>query len=545
MSAKDSEQVQLKNALLLYEALLDAVPNPIFAKTQDAHFCFFNKAYESFFNMKREDLLGKSVLDLEYLPLEARKRYQEEDLAAIEQCSEIHYETEYDTKEGKKKSLYWSRGIRVPATGEKALIGQIVDISRLKELEKSQKKSLEELHKSEEELKVKSEELQAAQASNEAKREFLANMSHEIRTPMSGIIGLAHLLSKMQLDDKQADYVAKIASSAQSLLSIINDILDFSKIEAGMLRMEHIPFVPADVLASVEPLFAEKVLDTGVVLDIVQSEQASVHLLGDPVRLRQVLINLVGNAFKFTQKGKVSVAVSQWDGAPQGKTGLRFSVSDTGIGMTQEEAEKVFSPFVQADASITRRFGGTGLGLSISKHLVTLMGGEFSITSEPGKGTTISFVAPFDPDITSGENKNIASHAEVRVPDLRGMRVLMAEDNEINCLVASEILKETGVELTTVENGKKAVDLLEASAGKASPFDLVLMDLQMPVMGGNEATQRIRAMPCYAELPIVALSAHAYAEEKEKIAALGTNGYLTKPLDLQELYATLCKFKPA
>lgn len=539
----DAELTALRNRLLLFETLLDSIPNPIFAKSADASFSFFNKAYEQYFSMKRGDLLGKKVLDLEYIPLEDRKRYQQEDLNAIEHGTEIHYETTYETQDGLRNALYWSKGVAVEQTGEKALIGNIVDITHLKHLEKAQAKSLEALREAREILGQKIDEVEAARAANKAKSDFLANMSHEIRTPMNGIIGLAHLLAKTDLNAVQADYTSKISQSARSLLSIINDILDFSKIEAGKMQLEHVPFQLEDVRDELESLFAERIAESGVALITEKDDSVQTALLGDPTRLRQILINLVGNAYKFTREGHIRVAVEPWDGAPEGKVGLRFSVSDTGIGMTPDQLDKIFSPYVQADSSIARRYGGTGLGLTICQNLVTMMGGSLHVESTAGKGTSIAFTVALDAAPADALPSDTAAGSE-EIPNLKGMRVLMAEDNEINALVASEILLETGLELTTVENGQKAVDLLAAAKDGPWPFDLVFMDTQMPILGGNDATRAIRAMPEYADLPIVALSANAYEQERKRSIEAGMSDYLTKPLELKALYAVLRKYRP-
>lgn len=535
---------RLRHKLFLYETLLNSIPNPIFAKSEDARFSFFNTAYEEYFNVSRDDLLGKKVMDLEYLPLEERKRYQQEDLDAIENCTEIHYETSYDTYEGKRYALYWSRGVRVPATGKKAMIGNIVDITNLKNLKKAHDTSVIALKKADEILEQKMEEVEEAKSANKSKSDFLANMSHEIRTPMNGILGLAHLLKKTGLTEVQKDYTQKIEHSCRSLLSIINDILDISKIEAGKMKLESIPFQPASLKEEIESLFAERVVESGVRLTFEMDPAVPATLQGDPTRLRQIMVNLIGNAYKFTHKGNILVSATPWAGAPDGKIGLRVSVSDTGIGMTPEQLDKVFAPYIQADSSISRRYGGTGLGLTISQNLVTMMGGSLTVESEFGKGTKISFTAAFDLPSTDESQFEIEANEE-ETPDFSGMRVLMAEDNEINALVASEILEETGIELTTVENGLKALDLLVSMKDGPCPFDLVLMDTQMPILDGNEATRSIRSIPEYAALPIVALSANAYEEERQKSLAAGMNDYLTKPLDLNALYNVLRRYKPS
>ncbi len=514
---------------------------------------------------------------------------------------------------------------------------------------------------------------QAAEAANRAKSEFLANMSHEIRTPMNAIIGLARLVLDSPLAPRQRDYLDKVHDSARALLVILNDILDYSKIEAGRLDVEYQPFVLDQVLRHVADLFSAQLEEKQLELFFAVAPGTPQQLIGDATRLTQVLVNLVGNAVKFTEQGEIEVAVS---GERDGKDTVRLSISvrDTGIGLSAAQSESLFQPFTQADSSTTRKHGGTGLGLAISRRLVHLMGGEIAVSSTPGLGATFSFdiragVAPGpvrDADgsslagvrvllvdghetsrrilgnwlrswkiqvgiaasglealallasaVESGEGyalllldeqlpdlapaELLARSAELRSESaapprclllaaassggvlsqpaglpgvdawlskpatplallaalqallrpgaavaaaespapaalLAGTRLLLVEDNPNNQLVAAELLRRQGAEVEIVENGALAVERVAAAGGG---FDAVLMDLHMPVMGGLEATRRIRALPAAAQLPVIAMTAAVMAEDRRQCAAAGMNEFVPKPIDPEMLLATL------
>ena len=631
------------------QRILDASPVGV-AITTDSIARFTNPRMEEMFALR----VGSAVPDLYAHPEQRSALLEELDRNGIVRDFSVQLRGSNGEMRDSLTTL-----MHMEYEGRQGVLGWTVDVTELTKIQTAL-----------------SEAKLAAEDATKAKAEFLANMSHEIRTPMNAVIGLAHLCLKTNLTSKQRDYVGKIHNAGTSLLSIINDILDFSKIEAGRLDIENVAVEVDAVMNNVSTMVAQKIHDKGLELLFNISSDIPPTLLGDPLRLGQVLINLLGNAVKFTEAGEIRL-IGEVLERTGNKVKLQFSVKDTGIGMTKEQANRLFQAFSQADTSTSRKYGGTGLGLAISKRLVELMGGSIWVVSEPGGGSTFSFTGWFGLSETTArkvlptrlvslkalvvddnasarevledqlatigaEIEQVASGAEAidavkradagrpfdvilldwRMPgldgvetarriradgslkhvpaiiivtafgreevrseaedagvdgflvkpvnqsmlvdmlveifapehrtaarevvtatayDLNGLRVLLVEDNAINQQIAVELLEGVGVFVDVANNGREAVDKLLAEGGNVR-YDLVLMDLQMPEMDGYQATACIRAAPRLADLPIIAMTAHAMAEERDRCLAAGMRGHITKPIDPELLYRTLMQF---
>jgi two-component system sensor histidine kinase/response regulator len=641
-------EASLSDQLHFQRLLLDALPNPVFFKGPDGRFLGCNLACEQAFGVRREEIIGKTPLEVAQFPERARRAYHEGDLSLIRRCATRHHQMRMHFADGKEHDvLYWATAFRLSDGSPGGLIGVVVDISEQKRAEQRVKETeawyrgiletapdgmlvlnaegritlanaqIEDLfgyrraeligqpvellvperlrtkhpvhrkhylHSAETramggglelyarrkdgtefpveiglsplprqvgepisvcvavrditERKKAADALRAAkdqaEQATQAKSMFLANMSHEIRTPMNAIIGMAHLALKTELTPKQRDYLFKIHGAGLSLMGIINDILDFSKIEAGKMGMERIEFSLDEVLDSLAPVVGHRAAEKGIEFVLRAPGDVPRHLVGDPLRLGQVFNNLVGNAVKFTERGEIEVSVRLLTRIGE-NVKLEFAVRDTGIGMDPEQAGRLFQPFTQADGSTTRKYGGTGLGLTICKRLVDLMNGDIWVDSAPGRGSSFFFTAWF------GLGREETANGELP-PELRGLRVLIADDSESVRQVLAESLEQFGMRTATVGSGEAAVEAVRTAAA-SDPFRVVLMDWRMPGIDGIEAARRIKqpestARPAPA---VIMVTAFGHDEIRQQADAVGVEGLVVKPVSHAMLLDALRK----
>ena len=508
---ESTKELQEKNRYM--NSLLDTTMEAVIIFDDNHIVTQTNKAALDIFGYKtHEEIKGKNIYS--FIPKHELAKLQD----ALQKKDVLPYEINvYKSDNSLFPALV--KGNNTIINNKLYRISTIIDLSEIKKRDQLLlEKSLLAKQKAEESTKLKSE--------------FLANMSHEIRTPMNAILGMSLLALKTDLNDKQKHYIQKIDTSAKSLLSIINDILDFSKIEAGKITIEKINFdmyeVESNVRNLVELLAKSKGLDFNIVCTYIDDKSI---FYGDPLRLSQVLINLVNNAIKFTKKGTVSLIVETFE-----NNRVRFEVKDTGIGIGTEQQEKLFQAFIQADGGTTRKYGGTGLGLSISKQLVELMGGKICVESELGIGSSFIFEIP----LPKGDKSKVQTYSlekKLNIAILKGSNILLVEDNQINQEIIIGLLENSGINIDIANNGKEAVEEYEQNSDK---YELILMDIQMPIMDGYEATKCIREKN--KDIPIIALTANAMKEDIEKTKSIAMNEHLTKPIEVEKLYSTLLKY---
>lgn len=501
----------------VFQTVLDSLPNIYCILDAEGRFLHWNNKAAEVTGYSAEEFQQMNVLSM-YAEKD-RERIFARMHEAFEK-GEASIEAELLTKDG-RMIPYLITGKRVVIDGKAYVSGLGTDLTEQRQREQE----LQKAH-------------QKAEEANRAKSEFLGNMSHEIRTPLNSIIGLSNLLLDAGLGGKQRDFLEKICQSGHHLLGIVSDILDFSKIEAGQLKIEQIDFKLSEVVAKLEHLLADRAAEKNLRLSFTTDPNIFKVLHGDPLRLGEILINYVDNAIKFTATGEIAVSARVTE-TGDGTQLLRFEVRDTGIGISPEELRRLFQPFQQADSSTTRKFGGTGLGLIICKRLAELMGGTAGVESRPGHGSTFWFTARLN---EGSPNAQILRSAASDSPSanrtsLRGKHILLAEDNLFNQLVACEMLGKGDAIVHTAQNGQEALEWLNKET-----FDCVLMDVQMPLMGGIEATQHIRSNPAFARLPIIAMTANALSEDKDICLNAGMSDYITKPILPEVLYYVLGKW---
>ena len=520
----------LSQAELFAHTIADNLPGRIVYWDRDMRCLFANRFYCEWFGFKREDIIGRTVDEV--FPASRWRPVEPQIKAALAGESQLFEREETDLSGNPATTLVQF----LPDVADGHVRGFYVFAMDITE----RKLANQRLQALNDELVL---ERDKAQAATRAKSAFLANMSHEIRTPMNAIIGLTHLMQRDTRDALGQDRLGKITDAAHHLLGIINDVLDLSKIDAGKLELEALDFDLDEMVARSCSMVAGSAHAKGLELHVDSSDLPK-QVRGDPTRLSQVLMNLLGNAVKFTERGSVSLRGTLLGRDASGMR-LRFEVRDTGIGIDAQRIGNLFAAFEQSDSSTTRRFGGTGLGLAVTRQLVELMGGTVGVESTPGVGSTFWVTVHVQPAGAAPARAAAPTFgAAARAPDDAAAmhahfdaRVLLAEDNAINQEVAKELLRAAGCEVDVADNGRRAIEM-----ARTGGYDLILMDVQMPELDGIEASRQIRAMSGLSRIPIIAMTANAFAEDRAACLAAGMNDHVAKPVHAATLYDTLARW---
>ncbi|KMQ51003.1 two-component hybrid sensor and regulator [Chitinispirillum alkaliphilum] len=529
ISASRKIQSQLLEKNQLINSLLSHTPSPVSIFDQEGKFVLVSDASAEIIGKSKQEIMGKNFKDLfppgiadnflfnTKLLTQKRKPFTKKDLIP--------------PLDGEKK-VYETTLFPIPINSNQQLIGSISTDITEREIFENRLMSAKE----------------SAEVANRTKSLFLANMSHEIRTPLHGVMGMANLLLDTKLDSQQTSFLETIVASSEHLLAIINDLLDFSKIEAGKVNLEFLEFRFKDIIPDIFKLMDHRTRSKNLSLNYTIHPSVPEIVIGDPIKLRQILLNLISNAVKFTPKGSITLNITPKEHTKE-KLVLHFSICDTGIGIPEDKLDLLFKEFSQVDLSTTRKYGGTGLGLAICKKLIDLMGGDIWVKSIPLQGSEFHFLLPF----TTSSQKEKSGQREDKVCGTKpgdkknsscgsGWKILIAEDYKINQKVAAEILKRKGYEVVLVSDGLEAIDLL-----KKEHFDLVLMDIQMPKLDGVQATIKIRKHQekiVNQDVPIIAMTANVISEDRKAYSKAGMNDYLSKPFNSKGLTSIVEKWLP-